>query len=324
MDNSSIIKGLGSDWTAVKNLLRDVLASDVRLLDDINTSLLSNSGKMLRPILTLYVARACNQSRICDESLRSAAAVELLHNATLLHDDVADEAATRRGSPTVYSQYGPVPAVLIGDYWLARAVGLLVESPDLKWLVKKFAGTLTDLAEGEMLQQQKAFSSDTTIEDYLRIIYCKTASLFVTACESGARSVNASDGMMKAAGDYGRALGMAFQIRDDILDYAGGESTGKPSGLDLWEQKITLPLLGALKNSDKEGEIRKMINSIHDHPEYCGRVRQFVLDGGGVEYAQKCLAEYIKEARQSLEAFPPSFDREVLAYIADMNSFREK
>lgn len=324
MDNGSIIKGLGADWTAVKDLLRDVLASDVRLLDDINTSLLSNSGKMLRPILTLYIARACNRSIIENESLRCAAAVELLHNATLLHDDVADEAATRRGSPTVYSQYGPVPAVLIGDYWLARAVGLLVDSPDLKWLVKKFSGTLTDLAEGEMLQQQKAFSSDTTVEDYLRIIYCKTASLFVTACESGARSVGASDDMMKAAADYGKALGMAFQIRDDILDYAGGEATGKPSGLDLWEQKITLPLLGALKSSDEEAQIRKMINSIHDHPDYCRQIRQFVLDGGGVEYSEKCLAEYVREARKSLETFPPSFDRDVLVYIADMNVFREK
>ena len=324
MDSNSITARLGSDWEALGALLKDVLSTDVPLLDGINSSLLANSGKMLRPILTLYVARACNGGKLAADSLRCAAAVEILHNATLLHDDVADAAATRRGTPTVYSEYGPVPAVLVGDYWLARAVALLVDSADLGWMVKEFARTLTDLAEGEMLQQQKAFSSDTTVQDYLRIIYCKTASLFVTACESGARTVGASPQMMKAAGDFGRALGLAFQIRDDILDYAGGEATGKPVGLDIREQKITLPLLGALEGSGRESEIRQMINSVHDHPDYPERLQAFVLERGGVEYAEAKLKEYVGEALKALEAFPPSADRDVLARIAGMNSDREK
>ncbi len=324
MDNSIITARLGSDWEKLGVLMKDVLSTDVSLLDGINASLLAGSGKMLRPILTLYIARACNGGKLAEDSLRCAAAVEILHNATLLHDDVADAAATRRGTPTVYSEYGPVPAVLVGDYWLARAVALLVDSSDLGWMVKEFARTLTDLAEGEMLQQQKAFSSDTTVQDYLRIIYCKTASLFVTACESGARTVGASAEMMRAAGDFGRALGIAFQIRDDILDYAGGEATGKPVGLDIREQKITLPLLGALEGSGREKEIRQMINSVHEHPEYAAALEAFVQERAGVEYAEARLKEYVDAALQALEALPPSADRDVLAYIVGMNSERKK
>jgi octaprenyl-diphosphate synthase len=315
---------IGSDWSRMQTLLRDSLHTDVGLLGDINGSLLSNSGKMLRPMLTLLVAKACSDGEPGEESVRKAAAVEILHNATLLHDDVADEAMIRRGSPTVMSRLGPVPAVLVGDFWLASAVGLVAESSDLKWTLRKFGRTLTDLAEGEMLQQQKAFLADTTEEEYLRIIYCKTASLFVIACESGAKSVAAPDALMAAAGDYGRALGMAFQIRDDILDYSGGEKTGKPVGIDLREQKITLPLLGALRTLSGEEEVRKMIRGIHDHPDDLGRLHDFVLRSGGVEYAENKLKEYVAAALHALEAFPASAAREVLAGIAEESADRTK
>ena len=324
MDKNSIIAGLGQDWDKMKELLRSSLSSDVTLLDDLNSDLISNAGKMLRPLLTLYVAKMCNGGVLLDESIRNAAAVEILHNATLLHDDVADEAMLRRGAPTVMSKLGPVPAVLVGDFWLASAVALLSDSSDLKWTIAEFARTLTDLAEGEMLQQQKAFLSDTTIEDYLRIIYCKTGSLFVTACETGAQSVGASEEYLNAAGRYGRALGIAFQIRDDILDYAGGETTGKPVGIDLQEQKITLPLLGALSKAPDEKGIRKMIHDIHLHPENCDQIRSFVFENGGVEYAEQKQQDYVDEAIQALSVFPDCQEKEVLSYIARQNSVRTK
>ena len=324
MDREQVIAIIGEDWNRMQTLLRETLRTDVALLGDINDSLLANSGKMLRPMLTLLLAKACNAGALSEESVRKAAAVEILHNATLLHDDVADEAMIRRGSPTVMSRLGPVPAVLVGDFWLASAVGLVAESSDLKWTLEKFGRTLTDLAEGEMLQQQKAFLADTTVEDYLRIIYCKTASLFVIACESGAKSVAASSELMEAAGSYGRALGMAFQIRDDILDYAGDEKTGKPVGIDLREQKITLPLLGALRTLSDEEEVRKMIRGIHDHPDNLAKLRDFVLRSGGVEYAENKLKEYVAEALSALEAFPESAARDVLAAIARENAERTK
>ena len=231
----------------------------------------------------------------------------------------------RRGTPTVMSAWGAVPAVLVGDFWLARAVRLLSGSSDIEWTIQKFSLTLTDLAEGEMLQQQKAFSSDTTVEDYLRIIYCKTASLFVTACEAGAKTIKAPEHLMKAAGKYGRALGMAFQIRDDILDYAGDEKTGKPIGIDLQEQKITLPLLGALRESpEEEAVIRAMIHAIPAHPEYCMRIRQMVMDAGGVDFANQILNEYVDDALYALEAFPASKSRDMLADIARESAVRKK
>ena len=231
---------------------------------------------------------------------------------------------TRRGKPTVMSYLGAVPAVLVGDFWLARAVGLLSDCSDMKWTLDAFTRTLTDLSEGEMLQQQKAFTSDTTMEDYLRIIYCKTGSLFVTACQSGAKSVQASEEMIQAAGRYGKALGLAFQIRDDILDYAGDEKTGKPLGIDLLERKITLPLLGALSNSPDEQKWRQMIHEIPLHPGNVDTIRDFVLSNGGVEFAEKKLEDYVSEAEHALDIFPDCTEKEILAGIAHLNSVRTK
>lgn len=324
MDRNSVIAFLGKDWDAMQRLIIKALGSDVPMLDEINHRLLDNAGKMLRPRLTLLFARICRGTELTEESIRYAAAVEVLHNATLLHDDVADEAMIRRGKPTVMSYLGAVPAVLVGDFWLARAVGLLSDCSDMKWTLDAFTRTLTDLSEGEMLQQQKAFTSDTTMEDYLRIIYCKTGSLFVTACEAGAKSVQASEEMIRAAGRYGKALGLAFQIRDDILDYAGDEKTGKPVGIDLLEQKITLPLLGALSNSPDEQKWRQMIHEIPMHPGNCDAIRDFVLSNGGVEFAEKKLEDYVSEAEHALDIFPDCAEKEILAGVAHLNSVRDK
>lgn len=324
MDRNSVIAFLGKDWDVLQKLIRSTLGSDVPMLDEINIRLLDNAGKMLRPRLTLLFARICGGPVLKEESIRYAAAVEVLHNATLLHDDVADEAMTRRGKPTVMSYLGAVPAVLVGDFWLARAVGLLSDCSDMKWTLNAFTRTLTDLSEGEMLQQQKAFTSDTTMEDYLRIIYGKTGSLFVTACESGAKSVQASEEMIQGAGRYGKALGLAFQIRDDILDYAGDEKTGKPVGIDLLEQKITLPLLGALSNSPDEQKWRQMIHEIPLHPANCDTIRDFVLLNGGVEFAEKKLEDYVSEAEHALDVFPDCPEKEILAGIAHLNAIRTK
>ena len=324
MSTDALMQYLGDDWGRVNALIHEVLHSDVGLLLSINESLLANSGKMMRPMLAIAMARAANGGVSVEETVRNAASVEILHNATLLHDDVADNAETRRGTPTVMSELGPVPAVLVGDFWLASAVGLISNSKHLSWALAEYSSTLRDLAEGEMLQQEKAFKADTSIEDYLRIIHCKTASLFMTACRGGIMSVDGGDEYLEAAGRFGSALGAAFQIRDDVLDYTGDKQTGKPVGIDLREQKITLPLLGALLNSPREEEIRRMILDIPEHPEYCDRIHDFVLENGGVEYAGGKLNEYVAEAMRALEVFPESEDREVLEYLVLKNSKRSK
>lgn len=301
--------------------MRDSLHTDVDLLKDTNEDILNNSGKLLRPMILLLTAKACGE--ITEDTVRFAAAIELLHNATLMHDDVADESVERRGRPTVVSLLGPSAAVLVGDFWLARAVELVIGSNGHSRVASLLSKTLTDLSEGEMLQLEKASSADTDEQTYYRIIYCKTASLFEAAAAAAADSVGASDELFEAACKFGRYMGIAFQIKDDILDYAGTEELGKPVGIDLKEQKITLPLLGALRNSPREEEIRGMIRDIHSKPENCGKVRDFVWEENGVDYAAARLDEFIGKAVSALDMFPESIAKDYLIEIAQFNAFRK-
>ncbi|MBP5720086.1 MAG: polyprenyl synthetase family protein [Bacteroidales bacterium] len=321
MNGNDIITLLGADWTGCEDLIRSSLRSDIGLLNSINDSTLSNSGKQLRPKMALLTARCLGGAN--SDSLRYAAAVELLHNATLFHDDVADSSAMRRGRPTLAALMGPNAAVLVGDYWLARAVDLIIGTTHRTDAFRMFSATLSHLAEGEMLQLEKASEADTTEEDYLRIIHCKTASLFETACVTAALSVDAPGHLCDAASRFGRATGLAFQIRDDIFDYLDDERIGKPVGIDLKEQKITLPLLGALKNAPDEAALRAKVLAIPEHPEYVAELRSYVCANGGIEYATQRLDDFIAEALDALEAFPPSPERDALAEIARYNAIRK-
>ena len=322
MTRENIISLLGDDWRRYEALVRDALRSDIDILNTVNSSLLANSGKQLRPMLSLLMARACGA--VNSESLKFAAAAELLHNATLLHDDVADESSLRRGRPTLSALMGPSSAVLVGDFWLARAVNMIMGTAHQDRVIPLFARTLSDLAEGEMLQLQKAGTADTTEQDYLRIVYCKTASLFETSCCSAAISADASPELMDAARRYGAAVGIAFQIRDDIFDYNDDAGIGKPLGIDLKERKITMPLLGALKNVSNGDAYREMIRQIPEHPENCARLHRFVLENGGLEYATSRLDDFIDEALAALELFPRTEERDLLAGLARFNAIRKK
>ena len=318
MDIKSVREYLGKDWEAVVEKIETSLMSDIDLLNSTNSSILSNSGKQLRPLLALLIARACSGHLISEATARYAAAAELLHNATLLHDDVADNSYQRRGVPTIMSLMGPSVSVLVGDYWLVKAMELILGSSEGDHqVIKIFSKTLSDLAEGEMLQLQKAQSGDTSEDDYLRIIYSKTASLFEAACVSAAISVNASEECLKAAKDYAVALGIAFQIKDDILDYSGTESVGKPLGVDILEQKITMPLLGAIANAPaEEGRIRGLVKGIVDHPENRDGIVAFVKDNAGLEYAVQQLDKYVAQAVDALSVLPLSKERELLEELA--------
>ncbi len=321
MNAERIISILGEDWGRMKALIGSSLQTDVTLLKDTNDNIILHSGKMLRPLISLLTARALGTPG--GDSLRYAAASELLHNATLMHDDVADESSERRGYPTVSALLGPSAAVLVGDFWLAKAVELVLGSEHYEKVVRYFSKTLTDLTEGEMLQMEKASSADTGEDDYFRIIRCKTASLFEAAGVSAAYSVNASEDYVRVAEDYAVAFGTAFQIKDDILDYAGTDSLGKPVGVDLRERKITLPLLGALRSLADDSDMRRKIREIPSRPEYCAQIRDFVLSHGGIEYATARLEEYICKAVDALAPVPDSPAKEALVEIAHFNSFRQ-
>lgn len=327
MDIKVVKDFVGSDWTAVQECISSSLHSDIALLDKTNESILSNSGKQLRPLLTLLFARACSGGKVTEATIRYAAAAELLHNATLLHDDVADGSTQRRGVPTVMSLMGPSVAVLIGDYWLVKALDMiLMDTPSDPIVIKIFSKTLSALAEGELLQLQKAQNGDTVEEDYLRIIYNKTASLFEAACLSAALSVGVSESMEQAARDYAVALGIAFQIQDDILDYSGTDSVGKPLGVDVLEQKITIPLLGALGNVSEQEQmrVRKMVNDIVGHPELRDEIVAFVKENGGLEYARRRLDEYVDKAVHALDVLPDSQEKEYLKELAYFTARRDK
>ena len=319
-----ILEYLGADWDRVQNLIHGALYSDIGLLSTTNDRLLSHSGKMLRPVLTLLMAKAVG-GNANESSCRYAAATELLHNATLLHDDVADESLERRGVPTVNATLGANAAVLVGDFWLARAVEMVLSSKEQhENVVPLFSKTLVDLAEGEMLQLEKASSADTDFEDYFKIIYCKTASLFEAACVSSAASVGASQACSDAVRRYARAAGIAFQIKDDIFDYVGDSGIGKPVGIDLRERKITLPLLCALEGSERAEEVRALVRTADVNQANCDEVHKFVIDRGGVDMAIEKLDAYISEAVRSLDVLPDSQAKAYLIDIAQYIGIRKK
>lgn len=318
---------LGQDWKDTDALIRSSLESDISLLNATNKAILDHSGKQLRPIVSLLVARACGGGRVNADSVRYAAAAELLHNATLLHDDVADSSCERRGAPTVMAILGGPASVLLGDFWLVKALeNILASSANCNEVIRIFAGTLSSLAEGEMLQLQKASSGDTVEEDYYRIIYSKTASLFEAAFVSAAISVNAPADWIEAVRDYAVSLGIAFQIKDDIFDYSDGKKIGKPVGIDLEEQKITLPLLGALAvaSPERAKQIRGMVLDILEHPEYKEEIVGFVKEGKGIEYAVSRLEDYVSKAVDALAVLPDSKGKDYLVKIAGFTAYRDK
>ena len=328
MNIAGVKEYLGAEWTAVQGRIAGSLESDIELLDQTNRSILSHAGKQLRPMMALLAARACSADGHASEAtVRYAAAAELLHNATLLHDDVADDSDQRRGVPTIRSLMGPTVSVLLGDYWLVKAMELILhDAPTDVAAIKIFSKTLSDLAEGEMLQLQKAQSGDTDENDYLRIIYNKTASLFEAACVTAALSVGASEDAVEAMRAYSVALGRAFQIKDDLLDYDGTESVGKPLGVDILEQKMTMPLLGALVNAgpQEDNRVRALVKDIVGHPEHRDEIVAFVKANGGMEYASERLDFYVNQAVEALAVLPESFEKTLLVKLARYTANREK
>ena len=305
----------------VEAFIQISLRSDIQLLDSTNRSLREHPGKMLRPTLALLVAGAAGEATPPPEDCyRYAATAELLHNATLLHDDVVDGATERRGMPTIYSLLGGSAAVLVGDYWLGQCLKLVLGGRRETYRVLRlFAQTISHLTEGEMLQMQKASSADTTQEDYLRIIYGKTASLFESTAMSAALSVGATEDEVRAMGDYAVELGLAFQIKDDIFDYSdAAEALGKPVGIDLLEQKITQPLLCALETVpvEEQQRIRGLVRNIADDPSLAAEITAFVKAHEGEKLAVAQMEKHIDLAIDFLSILPPSREKEALCDLA--------
>ena len=316
---------LGNDWAGFENAMESALRHDNPLLARINRYIMDNSGKQLRPVLSLLAAQACG--KVSQMSYECAAVCEIIHTATLLHDDVADNGDLRRGVPTVKAVFSPAASVLTGDYWLAKGMYLLIEKCNTE-ILGLFTKALHDLSVGEIIQMEKADALDTSMEDYYRIIECKTASLFIAAVKSGAISAGASKEFTDAIGEYAFHLGLAFQMRDDIFDYSPKMETGKPAGLDLKERKITLPLLCAFEeDTTKAGEMRKLVGKIDSsvvkeecitpqEKEIIASVVSFINAHNGIEKAQCVLEGHISKAIEAIAVLPESVAKERLVQLA--------
>jgi octaprenyl-diphosphate synthase len=278
--------------------------------------ILKQKGKKIRPVLVLFSAGL--SGGITARAYRGAVLVEMLHTATLVHDDVVDAAEIRRGLPSINAVWKNKVAVLIGDYLLSRGLMLAVDGNDFDFL-RVVTDTVKRMSEGELLQISKTRKLDLDEETYYKIISDKTASLISTCCEIGARSVSKDEKVIESLRSFGESLGIAFQIRDDILDYTGkSKIIGKPLGGDIKEKKITLPLIYSLKNVDKK-ESERIIKLIKSERKK-GRIKEvidFVLSNGGIEYAESEADKYIKKAKDSISSFPENDYKTSLNSLVD-------
>jgi len=299
------------------------LKSKTALVDLVAKYILKQKGKKIRPLLVLLSAKVAGG--VTDRSYRGAILVELLHTATLVHDDVVDNADKRRGFPSINAVWKNKVAVLIGDYLLARGLMVSVNSDDFDFL-KVMTNTVKRMSEGELLQISKTRKLDIDEETYFRIISDKTASLLSTCCEIGARSGTDDENAIKAMSDFGEYLGIAFQIRDDILDYVGSAKLfGKSLGADIKEKKITLPLIHALRSVDP-AEAKRILKLVKkgNKKDNVEEVIKFVVGNGGIVESERVAANYIHKAERLLDIFPASENKAALLSLLDFIVNRKK
>lgn len=301
---------------------KDSVKSKVPLLDTIMNYIVKRKGKQMRPLLVLHCAKLFGE--VNETTYRGAALVELLHTATLVHDDVVDESNMRRGFFSINALWKNKVAVLVGDYLLSKGLLLSLKNKDFKAL-EILSSAVEQMSEGELLQMEKSRKLDITEEVYFDIITKKTASLLASCCGIGANSTGVSEEVLVAVIAMGEAVGIAFQIKDDLFDY-GDNKIGKPTGIDIIEKKMTLPLIYALNVADK-GERRKIIKIIKNSKKSKADIQeviQFVKAKGGIEYAQTRMLEYKKKAEDLLNSIPTESSTEYLKALIDYVIERKK
>lgn len=282
---------------------RASMKSRVALLDKIMHYIIKRKGKQMRPMFVFLSAKVFGNTT--DSTYRAAAMIELLHTATLVHDDVVDDANKRRGFWSINAVWKNKIAVLVGDYLLSKGLLLAVENEEFE-LLKIMSNSVKEMSEGELLQIEKARKLDITEEVYYDIIRQKTATLIASCCASGANSVGAKKDVVEKMRLFGEYTGIAFQIKDDLFDYgSNGDEIGKPTAIDIKEKKMTLPLIYVLSkasNSDKK-RIIKIIKKHNENKKKVKEVVDFVIQNGGIDYAQKEMINYKNKAIELLKEF---------------------
>ncbi|WP_282076237.1 polyprenyl synthetase family protein [Maribacter aquivivus] len=303
---------------------RDSMTSKVALLNRITHYIVNRKGKQMRPMFVFLTAKLLNGGEVNERTYRGASVIELIHTATLVHDDVVDESNKRRGFFSINALWKNKIAVLVGDYLLSKGLLLSIDNEDFD-LLKIISVAVREMSEGELLQIEKARRLDITEDVYYDIIRQKTATLIAACCSLGACSVKPESADVETFRKFGELCGMAFQIKDDLFDY-GGQKIGKPTGIDIKEQKMTLPLIYALNHCTKK-EKSWTINSIKNHNKDKKRVKEviaFVKDKGGLDYAVTKMLQYRDEALELLSTYPDSEYKSALELMVNYVVDRKK
>ena len=299
------------------------MKSSVPLLDVITRYIIRRKGKQLRPVFVFLSAGLTGQ--VNESTYTAASLIELLHTATLVHDDVVDDSNMRRGFFSINALWKNKIAVLVGDFLLSRGLLLALEREEFR-LLKIVSGAVREMSEGELLQIEKARRLDIAEDVYFSIIRKKTATLIASCCACGAASAGADDETVNRMWKFGEHVGIAFQIKDDILDYDRSALTGKPHGIDIRDQKMTLPLIYFLDHASS-AEKRWTINTVKSHSTDADRVSDLirkVTDAGGIEYARSKMSEYRETALELLNGFPAGACRDSLAQLVIFTTERSK
>ena len=300
------------------------MTSKVALLNRITYYIVNRKGKQMRPMFVFLTAKLLNKGEVNERTYRGASVIELIHTATLVHDDVVDESDKRRGFFSINALWKNKIAVLVGDYLLSKGLLLSIDHGDFD-LLRIISVAVREMSEGELLQIEKARRLDITEDIYYDIIRQKTATLIAACCSLGACSVKPDSADVETFRKFGELCGMAFQIKDDLFDY-GEEKIGKPTGIDIKEQKMTLPLIYALNNCSKK-EKSWLINSVKNHNKNKKRVKEvitFVKQVGGLEYAVAKMLQFKDEALSLLHQYPKSDYRDSLELMVNYVVERKK
>lgn len=298
---------------------REAMRSNAPLLDRIMRYVVKRKGKQLRPMFVLLCARLCGT--VSEQTYRAASLVELLHTATLVHDDVVDDSMERRGFFSTYALWKAKANVLIGDYLLAKGLLLSLDNNDFR-ILHILSDAVRKMSEGELLQLEKARSLNLREDIYYEIIRNKTASLLASACAAGAWSTSNDETITERMRLFGEKTGMAFQIKDDLFDYAS-ENVGKPTGNDIKEKKLTLPLIYTLNNTDRatRRKIIYIVKNNNNQKEKVQWVINEVVKAGGIDYATEKMNAYKQEAIDILHSFPDCAERrgleDMVRYVTD-------
>ncbi|MDO4703619.1 polyprenyl synthetase family protein [Tannerella sp.] len=323
IDKRDIERPVAKEFGEFRKKFAESLHSEIATIRKAIEAVYHSNGKHIRPLLVLLAAKACG--RVTPDSIRAAVFLELLHTASLLHDDVVDDTRRRRGLPSMNALFDNRVAVLVGDFILSEALVRATQTGQVQ-IVSIIASLSRQMAEGEIKQLENAKEQILKEKDYLIAIEKKTSMLLSACTEIGAITAQATPEIQESCREFGRLLGYCFQIRDDIFDYFDDPSIGKPSGNDIREGKITLPLLYALESADEstKAPFLKMIQKRDFSPENVAALIRFAKDGGGVEYAASRMAYYKEKAADIIRSLPDNEARESLLLLADYVIERKK